>query len=90
MLQPIYIKFCPYYVKIVRWIYLNTKRLCTKTTGHLQKNVNINKECAQISFKSLAIFIRLSDIAYQNIMFIKKLENIFLLPKISCFWHLVN
>ena len=33
---------------------------------------NINKECPQISFKSLAIFIRLSDIAYQNITFIKK------------------
>ena len=76
MLQPIYIKFCQYYVKKVMWICLNTKRLCTKTTGHLQKKMlptNINKECAQISFKSLAIFIRLSDIAYQNIMFIKKL-----------------
>ena len=77
MLQPIYIKFCPYYVKKSEVdLFEYKKGLCTKTTGHLQKKMlptNINKECAQISFKSLAIFIRLSDIAYQNITFIKKL-----------------
>ena len=46
--------------------------------------MNINKECAQIGFK-------LSDIAYQNILFIQKKIVIFLvLPKISCLWYLVK
>ena len=75
MLQPIYIKFWPYYVKKwggsiwIRNVFAQRQQVIYKK----MLPTNINKECAQISFKSLAIFIRLSDIAYQNIMFIKKL-----------------
>ena len=76
MLQPIYIKFCQYYVKkseVDLFEYETSLHKDNRSSTKKMLPTNINKECAQINFKSLAIFIRLSDIAYQNIMFIKKL-----------------
>ena len=55
MLQPIYIKFCQYYVKKSEVDLFEYETFLHKDNRSSTKKMlptNINKECAQISFKS--------------------------------------